>query len=213
MAGEEYTHPKLLLVEGEDDRRFFSAMIRRMDLDDVQIQPYSGVNNLSRFLDGLILSASFRENVISLGVTRDANASGEASAKQSLMGTLFRVGLSESQNRIEPTRVPNITTFILCGSDGTGSLEDLIWESIEPDWRTNCLDTMWECLDANRPTGDQPPRQFKKAQLAVYLATHRHMGSAFLDEDDLRLDYAVDKKQINHNHPAFSNVKDFLRGL
>lgn len=45
---------KQLLVEGNDQRNFFEAFIKRLNRQDVQIQNFGGVNELRGFLRGFI---------------------------------------------------------------------------------------------------------------------------------------------------------------
>ncbi len=63
---------KLLLVEGPDDLSFFDALLRHLNRQDIDVRSYGGKDNLRPFLKGLPAFPGF-VNVVSLGITRDAD--------------------------------------------------------------------------------------------------------------------------------------------
>jgi hypothetical protein len=216
-----FTKPKLLLVEGEDDARFLSEMLRILNLnkeDDFQIKNHGGKQGLPPFLAGLVGIDTFRRNVRSLGIVRDADEHGEGSARQAIRVSLHNAGLSESQNEIKPTRPAlKITTHIMCDSSGKGRLEEMLLESVEHSWRTSCVNDYWQCLEKRCPDDDRLPKDENKARLAVFLASHQSLalkpGFEGESDDTFRLDHAVQRHYLNLNHANIKAVSDFLLNL
>ena len=66
------THPKQVIVEGNDEIRVFEALCRHLNIPDVEIRHYGGSPNLKRFLKAFIGSSEFGL-VQSLAVVADAN--------------------------------------------------------------------------------------------------------------------------------------------
>ena len=115
------TKPVQLLVEGNDDRQFFSALIDHMSLSDIEVQDFGGVNQLRPYLRTFVDTDSFANNVVSLGIIRDAEPSAQ-SAFQSVQGSLRNAGLAVPDH---PARragdSPAVSVFVLPPS--TGELE------------------------------------------------------------------------------------------
>ncbi len=82
-----------LLVEGNDQRNFFEAFIKHLEIDDVQIHNFGGVPQLRDFLLALVDAPNFREIVQSVGIVRDAEESA-AAAFQSVQSSLRHAELT-----------------------------------------------------------------------------------------------------------------------
>ena len=217
---KEFPKPKLLLVEGGDDARFLSEMLRILKLkkDDFQIEQYGGKQGLPRFLAPLPDIGSFKRNVKSLGIVRDADEQGTDSALQSVCASLHNAGLSESENEIIPTRSAlKITAYIMSASTGKGRLEEMLLESVADNWRILCVDDYWKCLAKQCPDDDRLPKDESKARLAVFLASHRSLalqtGFESESDDTFRLDHAVQRHYLDLNHQNIRSVSDFLLNL
>ena len=65
--------PKQLLVEGNDYRNFFQALIDHLEIRDLQIQNFGGVSELRDFLSAFVNMPNFA-TVTSIGVVRDDEA-------------------------------------------------------------------------------------------------------------------------------------------
>jgi hypothetical protein len=219
MAHIEFKRSKVLLVEGADDRRFFSGFLGTMGLrQDVQIVSYEGKGNLLRFLQATVVESSFRANVTSLGITRDADEQGLERTLQSIRGILFRAGLSQSETSIEPTKADfNIQLFVLCNRSETGRLEEMILEAIEDDWRLSCIADYWNCIQVENPNEETPSLDENKSKLAIFLASQERpsIQSGYWEaaDDELRLDYAVQHHYLNLKHPIYDSLRDFVNSL
>src|SRR3989304_3874168 len=64
--------PYLLVVEGQDEKRFFEAIISHLGLQNIQVMPIGGKTKLRENLRALVSAPGFA-GVVSLGVVRDAD--------------------------------------------------------------------------------------------------------------------------------------------
>jgi hypothetical protein len=188
--------------------------------DNVQIEPYGGKDGLTNALLAAVNLASFRQNVKSFGITRDADDQGIVRSMQSVLGRLHQAKLTASQKALDS--VPRfshlkLSAFILCGSNGKGRLEEMILEAVASDWRTVCIDDFWICLQENTPEEDDLPKDENKARLAVYLASQKQAATRpefeGVSDEELRLEMAVQRRYINIDHPVFDDLKQFLHNL
>lgn len=76
MEEFEIKENKILIVEGIDEKLFFSALINHLNLTGIQILPIGGKTQLRSNLKALQIPKDFA-SVISLGVVRDADESAE----------------------------------------------------------------------------------------------------------------------------------------
>src|SRR5438067_7791714 len=73
---EQLARPKLLLGEGEDEKRFFTALAEHLSLADVQVEQYGGKLRLRAFLRTLPARPGYAD-LVSIGITRDADESAD----------------------------------------------------------------------------------------------------------------------------------------
>ena len=90
-APKQLSQPKLLIGEGREEVVFFTALLKHLDLNDVQIEEYRGKDRLRPYLRGLHVRPNFPQ-LVSLGIVRDADADA-TSAFQSVSGALRDAGL------------------------------------------------------------------------------------------------------------------------
>jgi len=84
--------PKLLLVEGSDDKAFFSSMVRRLDLStSIDVREFGGTGNLPAAVKALSKDPGW-SLLNSLGVIRDADNAADRTF-QSVCSALNNAGL------------------------------------------------------------------------------------------------------------------------
>src|SRR5436309_1202206 len=76
------TKQRLLLDEGVDEMNFFEGLLRHLERDDIQVCEFGGKTKLELFLKTLTTLPGF-SNVISIGITRDADYLPRAKSHQS----------------------------------------------------------------------------------------------------------------------------------
>jgi len=195
------TEPNVLVVEGDEDKVFFEALIKHLKLQNIQIMPIGGKEKLRQNLKALTLSPRFSE-VISLGVVRDANANPSA-AFQSVCDALRTVGLSVPKQTLVPVgHSPRVAIMILPGADTPGTLEDLCLRAIEQNPAMLCVEQYFQCLQQQ---GLPLPRQMSKAKVHVFLASN--------PDPDKRLGEAAQAGYWPWDAGAFDQVKSFLQQL
>ena len=118
-----------LLVEGKDDMHLMRELTKARSLRRIQVRPYNGVDNLRRFLAGLVATPGF-ETVTSLGVLRDADEDAGA-AFQSVQDALRANGIEPpprpgSLERREVQDRPLSVGVLVVPTEGSGMLETVL---------------------------------------------------------------------------------------
>ncbi len=159
---------KLLLVEGNDDKRFFEALMQHLGETDIAVEIYGGKQNLGNRL----VNVAGRLNTFTdphIGIVRDADGSSH-SAFDSVAGSLRRARLPTPDEPMTPVEQNGlrISVLILPPDEDMGELENVCLSSIEdtPDMR--CVGSYFDCLgNAGLPIATN---QIAKARLHSYLA-------------------------------------------
>ena len=192
--------PKLLLGEGEDEVRFFRALLRDLAIRDVQVEKYQGKSNLGYYLRTLVALPDFG-NVVSLGVTRDADDN-IGGAFQSVRSALQRAGLAvPTAPGIMASGSPPARAFILPDNASPGMLEDLCLSSVQAHPGHSCLDVYFQCASA----AGRIPSNRAKARVHAWLASEA--------EPEKRLGEAAAAGYWPWTNPAFAPLITFVRSL
>ena len=191
-----------LLVEGNDERNFFGAMLRHLNMDGVQIQNFRGVNNLREFLRTFSDTDPFRDTVESVGVVRDAEISAE-DAFRSVQGALRNAGLDvPNAPGVKTGGAPSVSALILPDNQSGGMLETLLCRTFENTPLDGCIDDFFDCV--RERAGTQPHRP-EKSRAHAYIATR--------DAPHLSVGVAAQRGYWNLDHAAFDGVRLFLQSL
>ena len=191
-----------LLVEGNDERNFFGAMLRHMSLGGVQIQNFGGVNNLRNFLTTFARLDDFLENVGSVGIVRDAEISAE-SAFRSVQGALRNADMNvPNAPGVKTGGSPSVSVFILPDNQSGGMLETLLCRTFEDTPMNGCIDGFFDCVSGE--TGERPHRP-EKSRAHAYIAT--------TPEPQVSVGVAAQRGYWNLDHAAFDGVRRFLQSL
>jgi hypothetical protein len=190
--------PNVLVVEGREEELFFGALIKHLELQNIQIMPIGGKGKLRGNLKALAQSPGFSE-VIFLGVVRDADANPDT-AFQSVRDALQAAGLPTPECPLLPVgEKPRVAVLILPEVDAPGMLEDLCLRAIAQDPAVLCVEQYFKCLQQE---GLSLPDNMSKAKVQVFLASRRKAG--------LRLGEAAQAGYWPWNENAFEQVRDFL---
>lgn len=193
--------PKLLVVEGKEDKRVFDCLLKYLSITSVEVRPFGGKDGLKAYLRLVAKSPGFQD-VESLGIVRDADAD-PANAFKAVRDALREVQLAVpkacGQICVDRRRVG---VMILPGKDRTGALEDLCLESVQGDGAMKCVDEYFDCLVEQ---GLKVPSENAKKKAHVFIASRS--GSARL------LGEAAEAGVWPWDSPAFCEVKRFLRSL
>ena len=206
---------KLLLVEGNDDRRFFGAMREHLGVTGIEIDSYNGKDKLRNDLAERVRNPDF-QTVASLGIVRDADNSSQ-SAFESVRGSLRRADLPVPDAPATPIERDGlrVSVLILPPDDDKGELENVCLNSIESAADLQCVETYFDCLSKVEPLISA--NHLAKARLHSYLAA----GPVYATQGNesarrrpgLRLGEAAEAGVWDWSSPAFDRVVEFLRNL
>ncbi len=196
------TLSKVLLVEGENERRFFHALLDRLGAHDaIQIINYQGKDRLREHLRMLPTLRGYAA-LDSLGVTRDADQFA-ATAFQSVCGSLDNAKLGvPDQTMLATQGRPRVSVFILPDCSNPGMLETLCLSAVECDPAMPCVDEYIRCLE---DTAYMPPKNPDKARAHTFLASRTN--------PDLRVGEAAQAGHWQLDSPVFEPLKSFLQAL
>jgi hypothetical protein len=198
---QELAKAKLLIGEGQDEVRFFGALLKQLGLADTQVEAYEGKGKLRDYLAALVLRPGFG-NLVSLGVTRDADDNAQAgfdSVRDSLLNVRLVAPLTHAA--IEQGN-PQVGIYILPDGHSRGMLEDLCLASFANHAIMPCVDEYFECV--KRQTGGTP-KNMSKARIHAWLSGQ--------ERPDLPLGLAAEKGYVDWSNPAFDPIKKFLGAL
>jgi hypothetical protein len=197
----------LLLVEGIDDARFFTAFLQWLGKTNVQIAQVGGKDELRPFLINILKNAPNFPRLRSLGIVRDADTSA-SSALQSLGNSLDTAQLPSPSQAWESAQADGLAVSLAILPDGTspGDLENLCLRSIGKSREIECVDEYIDCRV--KASAQIASNKLAKTKVHTYLAVG-------IDGNDpgLRLGESADAGVWDWDSPAFENVADFLRNL
>ena len=190
-----------LLVEGNDQRNFFSALCDHISITDVQIQNFGGVPELRGFLLALSNASAF-SSVSSVGIVRDAELNA-ADALRSVQGSLRNAGLPVPDRPGERVgEHPTASVLILPGGNRRGMLETLLCETFADDRENDCIEAFFECVESLPGLSvDRPDKARAHAWLATRPDPHVSVG------------FAAQKGYWDLEHSALDSVREFLTAL
>lgn len=195
---------KLLLVEGNDDKRFFIAFLRKLAIDNVHIESYGGKDNLSRAIHALSKRPDFSQ-FTSIGVTRDADDKTGSIVFNSICAMLKKSQLSVPSNFGKFTKnllSPCFGIFVMPGENEKGELEDLVFKTLNDEKKLkDCVAEYVTCAK----TKGLKVRKPAKSHLYAWLSCQ--------DSPALRLGEAADQGLFDFGHECLNGLSQFLKDL
>lgn len=201
-APKEIKESKQLIVEGADAVYFFQALIKHLNITDIQIQNFGGIKELRAFLKALCFAPDFSNLVTSVGIVRDAETNATR-AFQSVCDALKAARLAVPQQAITATAgTPQINVLILPDAANQGMLETLCLRTVENDPVMECIEQYFNCVQQRM---SESPKNMQKAKIQAFLASRYRPG--------LRLGEAAKAGLWPWDSPALEHVKQFLQAL
>ena len=203
------TASHLLLVEGKDEERFFSALLESElsgSVSECQVIAL-GKNRFRPRLQGLAIHIR-GSSVRSIGVVRDADEH-PAGALQSVCDALAAADFPKPglHGAIVETN-PRVGVFVMPDGHSPGALEALCRQSAESEPAGSCVLEYLDCLKKREGWGDGTERntaQRDKAFVHAYLASR--------EDPVARTGEGAQQGVWNFRHEAFRPVTEFLRKL
>jgi len=181
---------KLIIGEGRDEESFFSALIKHLEIDDIQVDSYGGKDKLKDYLKGLHLKPGFSK-LRSLLITRDADKSFQDTDK-SIDGSMALI--QERENL-------KIKRFIFPDNSSPGMLEDLCLRAIDSS-DMGCIEEFFQCIKKNT---NREPSEFSKAKIHAWLSTQT--------KPDKRLGEAAKAGYLDWNNQIFNQLINDIKSL
>ena len=199
---KDINRPKQLIVEGKDDAWLVGALLKKLNITDVQIHDLEGVGNLRRLLRTLVISPGFQDDVYALGILRDADDN-SANQLRSVRDALRAVNLPVPTRSLQVAGGnPKTLILIVPHEERTGAIEDVCLASVEADTASDCVEEYIDCVHEKVAT---PPNNRSKAKVQTFLASRTRPG--------LRLGEAAAAGYWNFNHSIFDPLKELLQLL
>ncbi len=189
--------PVLLVGEGKEEVRFFSALLKHVGQDSVQVEDYGGKPGLGRYLKAQLVRSGFGcvERIL---ITQDADDNPKG-CFDSVCRSITACGLNPPANHAAISDGSSaIGVFIMPNGTGEGMLEDLCLASVDDDDVMKCVDQFIQCAQ----DCGQEPRPQAKARVQAWLATREAPGK--------RLGEAAEAGYWPWGHDAFGALVQFL---
>ena len=205
----EISASKLLIVEGNHERDFFTSWFEVLGITDIQVMPIGGKTLLQANLAPLVKQSAFRQ-VTCLVVVRDADDDPQG-AFQSVHDTLTNCGLDARQHAWEFTwtGTPRTAIVLMPQLDQPGALEELLMQTVQNDPMAaeagQFIQTAVYKLPPGGPRKPPPAHKQGKARVHAFLAT--------FDEPDKDQGKAAKAGVWNFNHPALQPLLAILRQM
>lgn len=201
---------KVLAVEGLDDKNFFGALLKHMNITGIDIREVGGKDQFKIRLPALKLARGFLKadgspSITHLAIVRDKNSD---DAFNSIVEILKHEEFIPPKNHGQfSTGNPNIGVFIMPGETVEGTmLEDLCLKTVEKNKAIPCVEDFASCV-STLPT---PPKNISKAKVQVFKA------QVFLAAQPEAVDsvgLGAQKKYWDFESPALAELKQFLNNL
>ena len=180
--------PKLLIVEGNHERDFFTKWLEILNKDNIQVMPIGGK---TRFKDTFVELVQQPEilNVISILIIRDADDD-PSSAFQSVCDALksdratkfledigVTLQLPKSAWTFTQNTTPRVGIAILPAKDQIGALEELLLQTIDDDPMSRKSHLfIGDAIETLNNSGHRcpPPHRVGKAKIHAFLATFEY---------------------------------------
>lgn len=199
----QISRSKQLLVEGRDAEAFFYPFLEAMDITDVEIQNYGGINDLSSFLKQFVLNSQYKRlPVTSIGIIRDAEQSAEG-AFRSVCSALEGANHSKPTAPSSPSEgFPKACVYILPDENSQGMIETLLLRALVDDPVFECVDRYLECVIR---TTDNEPKPIDKAKFLAFLASKPNIKPL--------TGYAARAGYLNFESPVYDSLREFVNSL
>ena len=200
--------PKILLVEGKEEAKFFDAFLKHLYINDIDVISIKGKTkqNLKFVLSSIKADNNWYQSIgrgIGISLDADSNPSG---TEDSIKSILQNLNFNPPDNALEISVEDGIKTIymVVPCTEEKGMLETLCLKSVEEEPAYNCVVRLFSCLEEVIEENDLP-KNILKAYTHAFLATRKI--------PDKRLGEAAKAGYWLFDHEAFNNVRTFIQKL
>lgn len=207
--------PKVLLVEGKDEVKFFGAFLAHLNIVGVQPIEVGGKDKFPIEFPTLTKDPNFRI-VNTVAIIRDADQNVKAVFDSvSYLLNQHKFPVPSAIGEIATSSKMKVGVFVMPGNKETGMLEDLCMKTVSSHPATQCVDSFMGCLSRVLVPNSTPsikesakhyfPKVPAKAKAQAFLAAmHEIVPSVGI---------AAEKGYWDFEHVALSELKSFLTSL
>ncbi|MCX8034276.1 MAG: hypothetical protein N3A00_03030 [Thermodesulfovibrio sp.] len=194
----EIKQPAVILVEGENDKRFIEEYAKFLNIKEIQSINVGSKDNFSNGLKAILPNI---DRIKCLGIMKDAEEDPDRSFR-SIYTLLKNNNLPLPSNPLDIAGDNPAVIVLIIPHDRPGSLETLCLDAISNDINMQCVSEYMECLsrqgfDINKLT----TAKRDKVRLQVFLASKR---------PELRLGEAAQAGLFPFDSQEFERIKIFL---
>ena len=232
--------PKVVVVEGHDEVQFVGALVLFLGLKDIQIERMNGRDNLGPTIKELLVRPG-HARLVSIGIMMDADNDPQA-ALQRMQHALRGAHLPTPEAPLcQVGDRPRVVIAVIPSIDRCGMLEDLCLDGAADDPAMVCVNGYFDCLAGTEHLPNQV--RIAKGRVRTFLAsremleeavftqlqddvslssgnlddtataskTHSFLASRY--KPDLHLGIAAREGYFDFGHPAFQELRRFLKLL
>ena len=193
--------PCLLIGEGIEEVRFFTALLKHLGNQGVQVEQCAGKQKLKAYLTAQVARSGF-DRVDTVVIVQDADDN-PAVRLESVCEAARSCGLLPPSRHAEfSDGRPRIGVFIMPDGTRPGMLESLCVDSVAGDAAMECVRGFLDCI---KDRCGRVPRPIEKAQTHTWLASQ--------EVPDKRLGEAAEAGYWPWDNAAFSGLVGFLRRI
>jgi hypothetical protein len=194
----------VLVVEGKDEKNFFEALLKKLDIHDVQIIDAGGKDNFKNKFSAYMQSENALNIIKNIGFVRDAEEHDAQSAFQSICSILrnYELPCPADLRKVIAHDGKKVSIFIMPNNNDCGMLEDLCIDSIKNVDVFYCVECFINCYE-NKINKDK--YNIAKAKILAYLSTRTPIVAS--------LGLAAQQGVWNFENQCFDGIKSFLKDL
>lgn len=201
--GDTIDKEKILAVEGQDEKNFFTALLKHIDIpaSEFAIHDIGGKDQFKHKLPALVKVSGFFETVKTLVVIRDAEDNADTTF-ESIKDILKKQNLEPpgQKNQFSEGN-PKVGIFIMPGNYDKGMLEDLCLKTVENHPGMKCVEAFIDCVSGL----ESPPKNIAKAKVQAFLAAMPNIANC--------IGIGAQKGYWDFDSEALKDLKSFLSNI
>ena len=202
-APKKIDKENVLMVEGQDEKNFFEALLKTFEKNEVvQVIDVGGKDKFNSVFP--VLWNNKTVEIKNIGFVRDAEDKKAVDAFQSICNIIAKhdVLIPDEPCRIVKQGGKRVGIFIMPNNNDCGMLEDLCLISVQDTYIYQCV----ECfVKSYTDKIDDKRYNLAKAKTLAYLSTQVPIVNS--------LGLASQQKVWNFENPCFSGINSFLKEL
>ena len=197
---------KLITVEGQDEVYFFDALLRYLEILDVEIREFGGKTKFIKKIKAINTLQNI-ENLKKLAIIRDADTDDINLTFESITDIL-KVTKIDDNTLIPPEKIgqfshglPKIGIYVMPDNKNNGMLEDLCLKTVNDTEAMKCVEIFYKCAEELKGS----PKIPAKSKAQVFLAAMPKIVNS--------VGLGAQKKYWNFDSKELEELKTFLNNF